>query len=234
MPGARWAGPLVGAYVQAMTPERFQRLKDILARRQPDLTVVMDRVHKPHNFSAILRSCDAVGVPEAHVVPAQDFEAAHDTAGGSSRYVDVVQHSSLDAALDTLRKQGMTVVAAQPGGAAADFRTLDYTGPTALLLGTELDGLSPQAVAAADRRVAVPMYGAVESLNVSVAAAVILYEAQSQRDRAGLYAARSLDDDARRTLFEWAYPRIADLCQRRGVPYPELGEDGEILGDVPR
>lgn len=217
-----------------MTPERFQRLKDILARRQPDLTVLMDRVHKPHNFSAILRSCDAVGVPEAHVVPAQDFEAAHDTAGGSSRYVDVVQHPSLDAALDTLRRLGMTVVAAQPGGAAVDFRTLDYTRPTALLLGTELDGLSPEAVAAADRRVEVPMYGAVASLNVSVAAAVILYEAQGQRDRAGLYAARSLDGEARRTLFEWAYPRIADLCQRRGVPYPELDEDGEILGDVPR
>jgi tRNA (guanosine-2'-O-)-methyltransferase len=218
-----------------MTPERFQRLKDILARRQPDLTVLMDRVHKPHNFSAILRSCDAVGIAAAHVVPAEDFAAAHDTAGGSSRYVAVVQHSSLSDALDLLRDRGMTVVAAQPGEDAADFRTLDYTRPTALLLGTELDGLSPEAVAAADRRVVVPMYGAVESLNVSVAAAVILYEAQRQRGRAGLYDdGRLADDVARRTLFEWAYPRIADLCRRRGVPYPELDGDGAILGEVPR
>lgn len=223
------------AYVRVMTPERFKRLKNILARRQPDLTVLMDRVHKPHNFSAILRSCDAVGVLEAHVVPAEDFEAAHDTAGGSSRYVGVLQHTSLNDALHSLRRRGMTVVAAQPGGDAVDFRTLDYTRPTALLLGTELEGLSPRAVAAADRCVTVPMYGAVESLNVSVAAAVILYEAQGQRARAGLYdASRLAGDVAQRTLFEWAYPRIADLCRRRGVPYPELDEDGEIIGETPR
>lgn len=218
-----------------MTPERFLRLKEILDRRQPDLTVLMDRVHKPHNFSAVLRTCDAVGVFEAHVVPTEDFEAAHDTAGGSSRYVRLVRHASLPDALAELRAAGATVVAAQPGNDALEFRAVDYTRPTALLLGTELEGLSPEAVAAADIQVAVPMVGAVESLNVSVAAAVILYEAQGQRARAGLYDGSRLDDDiARATLFEWAYPRIADLCRRRGVPYPELDENGEIVGALPR
>ena len=218
-----------------MTPERFRTLRAILDRRQPDLTVLMDRVHKPHNFSAVLRTCDAVGVLRAHLVAAADFEAAHHTAGGSSRYVQVDRHGSLDDALGALRAAGMAVVAAHPTNDAVDFRALDYTVPTALLLGTELDGLSDAAVAAADRRVAVPMAGAVESLNVSVAAAVVLYEAQRQRSEAGLYDAPRLDEDVyRTTLFEWAYPRIAELCRRRGVEYPELGDDGEILGALPR
>ncbi len=219
-----------------MTPERFRTLKSILDRRQPDLTVLMDRVHKPHNFSAVLRTCDAVGVLRAHLVPTAEFEAAHHTAGGSNRYVRVRRHPGLEDALAALRADGMTVVAAHPSADAVDFRALDYTRPTALLLGTELDGLSDAAVAAADRRVAVPMVGAVESLNVSVAAAVILYEAQRQRSDAGLYDASRLDDDVyRTTLFEWAYPRIADLCRRRGVEYPELDpETGEILGELPR
>ena len=218
-----------------MTPERFQTLKAILDRRQPDLTVLMDRVHKPHNFSAVLRTCDAVGVFRAHVVPTEDFEAAHQTAGGSSRYVEVQRHQSLTDALRKLRGDGASVVAAHLSHDAVDFRSLDYTRPTALLLGTELEGLTEAAASAADRRVRVPMLGAVESLNVSVAAAVILYEAQRQRAEAGRYDVSRLDPDVyRATLFEWAYPRIADLCRRRGVPYPELADDGEIIGELPR
>lgn len=222
------------AYVQGMTPERFGRLQQILERRQPDLTVLMDRVHKPHNFSAVLRTCDAVGVFAAHIVPTDDFQAAHGTAGGSSRYVKLIRHGSLTEAIRELRAAGMSILAARPADAVG-FREPDYTRPTAILLGTELEGLSREAVAAADRCVAVPMYGAVESLNVSVAAAVILYEAQRQRSRAGLYDGSRLQPEvARRTLFEWAYPRIADLCRRRGVDYPELDGDGEIVGAVPR
>jgi tRNA (guanosine-2'-O-)-methyltransferase len=75
----------------------------------------------------------------------------------------------------------------------------------------------------------------VASLNVSVAAALILYEAERQRTAAGLYDHRRLDDETyRHTLFEWAYPQHARRCQRAGVPYPPLGDDGEILGEVPR
>lgn len=219
-----------------VTPERFRTLRGILDRRQPDLTILMDRVHKPHNISAVLRTCDAVGVAEAHIVPTGDFSMAHGTAGGSNRYVPVRRHESLAQALEILRGASMRVIAAHVTPDAVDFRTLDYTGPTTILLGTELEGLSEEAVAAADERVAVPMLGAVESLNVSVAAAVILYEAQRQRAGAGLYdAPRMAGDTYSRTLFEWAYPRIADLCRRRGVPYPELDpETGEILGEVPR
>lgn len=218
-----------------MTPERFRRLQRILARRQPDLTVLMDRVHKPHNLGAVVRSCDAVGITRVHVVPAEDFHERSRSAMGATRYVQVSRHRSLEGALARLRDRGMQVVAAQPDPAATDFRSLDYTRPTALLLGSELEGLSRQAMDRADAHAAIPMRGAVTSLNVSVAAAIILYEAERQRAEAGHYDRPLPDDDAtRRTLFEWAYPRIASLCRRRGARYPELSSDGEILGEVPR
>jgi tRNA (guanosine-2'-O-)-methyltransferase len=218
-----------------MTPERFATLKGILARRQPDLTVLMDRFEKPHNFSAVLRTCDAVGVFRAHMVAHESFRPRRTAAGGVGRYVRVASHASLDQAMDRLRQAGFTILAAHPAEDAPDFRAVDYTRPTALLLGTEKDGLSDDAVAAADQAVRIPMFGAGSSLNVSVAAAIILYEAQRQRIPAGLYDSLRLDHDlARRTLFEWAYPRIAALCRRRAVPYPPLGPDGQILGDLPR
>lgn len=224
-----------GAYLCGMTPERFRRLQRILARRQPDLTVLMDRVHKPHNLAAVTRSCDAVGIGAVHLVPSDDYQREQGPAMGAARYVRMVRHPSLDEALMELRGQGMAVVAAHPAPDSVDYRALDYTRPTALLLGTELEGLSSRAIEAADHRVEIPMRGAVASLNVSVAAAIILYEAERQRSEAGLYD-RALPDTpaTRRTLFEWAYPRIAGLCRRRAVDYPALNEDGEIMGEVPR
>lgn len=218
-----------------MTPERFRRLRGILDRRQPDLTVLMDRLEKPHNFSAVLRSCDAVGVLRAHIVTSDVFRPRRTAAGGVGRYVRVSRHRTVAAAAARLKADGLELIAAHPSDDALDFRALDYTRPTALLLGAEMDGLSTDAHAAADHLVAVPMLGAATSLNVSVAAAVILFEAQRQRMAAGLYDESRLDDDlARDTLFEWAYPRIAALCRRRRVVYPRLGADGELLDEPPR
>jgi tRNA (guanosine-2'-O-)-methyltransferase len=113
------------------------------------------------------------------------------------------------------------VLAAHPAPAALDFRAVDYTLPTAVLLGTEETGVTEEAAAAADGWIAIPMSGMVTSLNVSVAAALILFEAQRQREAAGLYAASRLPADA--------YTR-----RRKKVAYPPLGPDGEILGEIPR
>ena len=121
------------------------------------------------------------------------------------------------------------------GGPAVDYREVDYTGPTAILLGQEKDGVSAPALARAHGCVAVPMEGMVTSLNVSVAAALVLYEARRQRQCAGLYdgGLRLPEEVYRQTLFEWRTPTRRPL-PGPGVEYPELGEDGELLGDVPR
>ena len=112
-----------------------------------------------------------------------------------------------------------------------DFREIDYTAPIAVLFGQELDGLSDAALDASDTHVVVPMTGLVESLNVSVAAAVILYEAQRQRQVAGMYDRLRLDEvtfDTR--LFEWCQPKIAEYCRRKGIPYPALDNEGDPVG----
>jgi tRNA (guanosine-2'-O-)-methyltransferase len=219
-----------------MTPRRFRRIRGVLDRRQPDLTVVLEDVHKPHNFSAIVRTCDAVGVFEAHAVtPDGTLAVADAVAQGTRQWVRVRTHASLLEAFDLLHEKGFQVLAAHLDRRAVDFRAADYTRPTAVLLGQEKDGVSPEAAARADGLVAVPMAGMVASLNVSVAAALVLFEAQRQREAAGFYGHRRLPDGTyHRALFDWAYPELAELCRRDGVPYPPLGEDGEILGPVPR
>lgn len=216
-----------------MQPDRFHRLQAVLARRQPDLTVLMDQVNKAHNFSAILRSCDAVGVLEAHVVtPEAGVEVHHATSGGTKKWVSVREHPDAASAVRVLKESGFTVLAAHVDPAARDYRQVDFTGPTALVLGAELLGVSAETLGLADGLVSIPITGMVASLNVSVAAALLLYEAFRQREAAGLYDRPRLSDEVtRRTLFEWAYPRVAEIYRNEGRSYPPLGRDGEILED---
>ena len=118
-----------------MTPERFARLKRALARRQPDLTVLMDRVHKSHNFSAILRNCDAAGVLEAHVVdPEQELNLHHGTSAGTKKWVQVNRYEEVADAVDHVKAEGFTIVAAHPSEGSLDFREIDYTQPTAIMM----------------------------------------------------------------------------------------------------
>ncbi len=219
-----------------MTPARYARLRAILDRRQPDLTVLMDDVKKPHNVSAVIRSCDAVGIAEIHAVSANpSFKTRRSSAGGTGRYVGVRLHASPGDAISHLRGHGFRVLAAHLAPDARDFRGVDYTLPTAILLGTEKDGVSTEAAAAVDGSIAIPIMGAVESLNVSVAAAIILYEAQRQRAAARLYDQPRLDEaTCQKLLFEWGYKRLAEYCRRKQVPYPRIGPEGEILDQIPR
>ena len=215
----------------AMTPERFQRLKACLRRRQPDLTVLADDVHKAHNVAAILRSADAVGIFGMHAVSTDGaFRHHHMVSGGSKKWVNVTVHDTVERAVDTLKQDGFRVVAAHPGSASRDYRDADYTGRVALMLGAELDGFSDSTLELADDCLSIPMEGMVSSLNVSVAAALILYEARRQREAASLYNECRLDSatfDA--TLFEWAYPELAEKCRRYDRPYPSLSDDGDLL-----
>lgn len=202
----------------------------MLDRRQPDLTVLLERVDKPHNFSAILRNCDAVGILEVHVVPPKKgLEVHHGTSAGTGKWMRVHRHESASEAISNLKHSGHQIIAAQPGGDSVDFREPDYTRPTALLMGAELFGVSEEALGQADVRIRIPMVGMARSLNVSVATALVLYEAYRQRDDAGLYDESRLDPEVRkRLLFEWSYPEMARVLVAEGSPYPELEPDGTI------
>lgn len=214
-----------------MTPERYATIRRVLDHRQPDLTVITDEVHKGRNLSAIIRSCDAVGIPRFHCVqPKLGFRAYRGTALGSHKWVDTVLHPDISAGLDQLKESGFRIVAANMSQRAVDFRDEDYTKPTALLMGTEKAGVSDEAIARADAEVYVPMVGMVESFNVSVACAIILTEAQRQRQCAGLYDECRLPDDEYRTkLFQWCQPVITRYCDEHGLDYPELDDEGDLV-----
>src|SRR5210317_1411994 len=171
-----------------MTDQRRQRIEAVLANRQPDLTVLAEHLHKPRNLSAIVRTCDAVGINEVHAVPGEEGLAIHwKTSQGAEKWMKVRAHEDLSSACSFLRSSGFQLVAAHLSESAADYRDLDYTVPTALVVGTELFGVSEQALALADQQVRIPMKGMTQSLNVSVACAVVLYEAMRQREIAGMY-----------------------------------------------
>ena len=213
-----------------MNPERFQKLARALRRRQPDLTVLMERVHKSHNLSAILRNCDAVGVFEAHAIPPEDGLQIHShTSAGTAKWVRLVRHRTIQDAIGELKGRGFRVLAAHPGPDAVDFREVDYKAPTALMMGAELLGLSDEALALAGQQISIPMVGMAQSFNVSVATALLLFEAFRQREAAHMYdESRMAPEDSERILFEWAYPRIARYCRDRGLSYPPLGRDGDL------
>lgn len=210
--------------------ERFRKLQEVLGRRQPDLTVLMERVHKSRNLSAILRNCDAAGVLEAHAIPPKDGLEIHaHTSAGTSKWVKVVRHRTVRGATERLRAEGFRILAAHPGNGGADYREVDFTTPTAIMVGAELLGLTDEALGLADQLVEIPMLGMASSLNVSVATALLLFEAARQRTSAGMYETSRLSQvDFQRTLFEWAYPRISRRLREGGRPYPPLSPTGEF------
>ena len=209
-----------------MTPERFRKLRETLNRRQPDLTVLADEVHKAHNLAAIIRTCDAVGIHHIHLCdPDIRARQLRGRSMGSSRWVEIEQHDSTVEAGKTLQARGFKIYAAHFSDAARPYYELDYTVPCALLMGSEKHGVSPAAAELADEHVIIPMQGMVQSFNVSVAAAIILMEAQRQRQAVGLYdTSRMPEDEYSGILFRWGYPELARYCDDRSLEYPALGK----------
>jgi tRNA (guanosine-2'-O-)-methyltransferase len=209
---------------------RNDKIIQLLKRRQPDLTVLMDEVHKPHNLAAIVRTCDAVGIGRVHAVyPQGMLKECHGTASGSNRWVDVKVHDNLPSGVDELRRQGKQILAAHFSERAVDYRQIDYTKPTTLIVGSEKIGVSEQAAELADEHVLIPMLGMVQSLNVSVASAIILYEAQRQRELAGLYDKQHLSSASfERLRFEWLHPQVKEFCLKHKIRYPKIDEQGDI------
>lgn len=212
-----------------VTKERFEKISAMLDKRQPDLSVLAENVHKPHNLSAILRSCDAVGIGVVHAVnPTGGVPTFNETSASADKWVELKVHASLSearAALGTVQ-----LLAAHFSGGAQDYRDVDYTVPTCILMGNEKHGVSAAAARLADAHIVIPMLGMVQSLNVSVAAAVILFEAQRQRREAGFYDAPRLSEAARQRLaFGYLHPRRAAQLSALGQPFPALDADGDIM-----
>jgi tRNA (guanosine-2'-O-)-methyltransferase len=163
------------------TDARRLRLQEVFAARISALTVLMDAPHDPHNGAAMLRTCDAFGIPELHIVPRDEKPLfARSVTRGSGRWVDVLVHGSVSEAVTALRDRGFALVATRANGELLP-EDLARIPRVALLVGNEHDGLTQELQAAATHSVRVPMRGFVESLNVSVATAILLEAASRGR-----------------------------------------------------
>ncbi len=218
---------------------RFEKIRNILNSRMTDLTVVLEDIEKPHNISAIIRSCDAVGVLEAHSIgkEGKSLQTFNSTAQGSQKWVKIKSHKTINSAIKELKIKGFKIYGTVLGDKSCDYRDCDFTGPTAFVLGAEKWGLNKETIALMDQSIFIPMRGMVQSLNVSVATAILLFEALRQREKLGLVPTdgEGIEEKVYKdTIFEWTYPDVAKWCKKKGIDYPSINNKGEIIDNLPR
>jgi tRNA (guanosine-2'-O-)-methyltransferase len=186
------------------TDRRLEKIHRILSHRQPDLTVVLENIHDPHNVSAILRSADAVGIMGVHLVYTTEAfpKVGRKSSASASKWVGRRKWRSVEECYANLRQEGFKIFASQLDVGSVSVFDLNMKNKVALIFGNEHWGVSEEAAALADARFKVPMYGMIESLNVSVACAVSLYEALRQRLEDGDYSKPKLADAVLQTLVE--------------------------------
>jgi tRNA (guanosine-2'-O-)-methyltransferase len=185
-----------------ITDERRERIRQVVARRQPGLTLVMDNIWDPHNVSAILRSCDAFGLLRVHLYYTTEKwpELGAKSSASAKKWVERVGHTDPDELVGGLRGQGFQIVRTGFSATARPLHDFDFTRPTAVILSNEHRGSSPELIERVPDELYIPMQGMVQSFNVSVAGAIILYEMHSQRRRAGMLAEPALGDAEREEL----------------------------------
>jgi len=192
-----------------VTPERLEKMKRILQTRQNTLRVFMDYVYSHHNLSAIVRTCDAVNVGKLYYRHQKKVKLNNEITMGAHKWIFTEYVEDIEKFYQNIKSKGYQVVVTLLDKDTIDFREVDYTKPTLIVLGNEVDGASEVSIKYADKKVIIPMYGMSQSLNVSVANAVILYEAQRQRAAKGMYDKPSLPPEIiEKTLRKWAYEDI--------------------------
>ena len=194
-----------------MTPERQERLQNVLSKRQNDLTVVLENVFDPHNISAVMRSCDAVGVQELYVlntkIPRHKKWGAR-SSSSAAKWLTIHQFEDAAACFAALRKKYDRILTTHLSSDAVNLYALDLTQKTALVFGNEHTGVSDEIRALGDGNFIIPQQGMIQSLNISVACAVSLYEAFRQKERAGHYHTEKLYAEDKAMLWkQWSENR---------------------------
>lgn len=205
------------------TDRRIERIDESLLRKQPALQVMLDNVHSSQNLSAIIRSCDAVGVLDIYYSTKENESLRiHKTiTQGAHRWTHRYRMDDKQKVAFLARKkaQGFQVVVTHLEERAVSFRQIDYTKPTLLVMGNEKDGVSAEIVEMADAVIIIPMQGMVQSLNVSVATALILYEAERQLENAGRYDTPLLSAEKREEIkAAWIYRDTVGRKSKGQIP----------------
>lgn len=197
------------AYLESfLSPRRLERFSEILARRTRHITVALEDVYQMHNASAVIRSCDVFGIQDAHLIEAR-FGRRLDKkiAMGAQKWVDVARYDTTESCLETLHRRGYRIVATSPREGNLSPGELPLDQPVALFFGTEKEGLSKQVLDRADAAVRIPMVGFTESLNISVAAAILLYDL-GNRLRNSKVAWRLSEAEILEKRFDWAFKSV--------------------------
>jgi tRNA (guanosine-2'-O-)-methyltransferase len=177
-------------YLCRMTPERLAKINRVLNHRQHDLTVVLENVHDPHNISAVMRTCDAVGVQDLYVLNtkiSRHTKFGKKSSASAAGWLTVHQFDDVQKCMSELKQQGRQIYATHLGEKSTSLYELDLTRSIALVFGNEHSGVSDECLEHCDGNFIIPQVGMIQSLNISVACAVSLYEAFRQRHVAGYY-----------------------------------------------
>ncbi|MCB9207135.1 MAG: RNA methyltransferase [Ignavibacteriales bacterium] len=176
------------------TERRLKKIEKVAAARQFSLRVVLENIHDPHNVSAIFRSCDAVGIPQVDLLyNVEKFpKISRVSSASSKKWVEQKKFEKVDNCITNLKQEGFKIYGSILSEDAENIYDLDLTEKVAIVMGNEHRGISEEMIDAVDKHIYIPMRGMIQSLNVSVATAVILYEAQRQRALKGMYSKSEL------------------------------------------
>jgi len=186
-----------------MTPERRAKLENVLAKRQPGLTVVMENVMDPHNVSAVMRSCDAVGIQDIYVISnkaPRPKKWGAKSSSSAAKWLTVHQFDNVKECVAELREEYSTILTTHLSSEAVSLYSIDFTRSIALVFGNEHEGVSEEMRSLADGNFLIPQVGIIQSLNISVACAVSIYEAFRQKSNAGHYTHSSLPEQRKSVL----------------------------------
>jgi len=192
-----------------MTPERIKRLNDVLSKRQPGLTLLLENVHDPHNISAVMRTCDAVGIQDLYIlnthIPKHKKWGAR-SSSSAAKWLTIHQYTDITTCFTDLRKNFDKIYTTHLSADAVGMHELDLTQKVALVFGNEHNGVSEETIALSDGNFIIPQVGIIQSLNISVACAVTLYEAFRQKMIAGHYGETQLEEGHLQDLKdEWGF-----------------------------
>lgn len=192
-----------------MTPDRFNRLTEVLNKRQPDITVVLENVFDPHNISAVMRTCDAIGMQDIFILnnkipPHRKWGAK--SSSSAAKWLTIHQYTDADECFTELRRRYKKIYTTHLSTDAVGMHALNLTEPVALVFGNEHSGVSNEIISMADGNFIIPQVGIIKSLNISVACAVTLYEAYRQKSSAGHYDNIKLEgEQLNRLRNEWGF-----------------------------
>jgi len=187
---------------QTRTEKRIEKIRTVVSKRQPSLKIILENIHDPHNVSAIFRTCDAASIPKVSLIyNIESFPKIGKKSSASAfKWIEREKFKSVEECYKQLRSEGFKIYVSSISVDAKDLYKIDFTEKSAIVMGNEHRGISKEAEELADEQFYIPMYGMVQSLNVSVSAAITIYEALRQRTLKGMYGKSELNEEQ---IEEW-------------------------------